>query len=343
MKRFVLASPGRVLESVYDLDLSDGAWIRQITRGISDFIDGGVGTLGCVIRFGDRVEMPVLSPVRADEEVPAFEHYLDATEKASGPRGIDVERFGQLFAAAGMGTLSVNRATSPAFQVFEREFAHTGIVDAAGLIVPHEDSRSFLFFTARQTQRSAVPTRAAARWVSLQRHIAAVYGLRRRLDEEAFNETEAVWFETNGSCVEAGPATRSDVRERLRQAVKMRERARSAATSSKRSDLETYWSRVVSGEFAILDRFDSDGRRYVIALPISRYGDALRGLSPRERDVLELLSEGLANKLIAYELGISTTAVSTHLNTIYRKLAIDDRAALVQLVRTLRRSGRWAT
>jgi DNA-binding NarL/FixJ family response regulator len=48
-------------------------------------------------------------------------------------------------------------------------------------------------------------------------------------------------------------------------------------------------------------------------------------LSPREREVLTLLVEGLPNKLIARRLEISEKTVKTHLTSIFRALGVTDR------------------
>lgn len=55
------------------------------------------------------------------------------------------------------------------------------------------------------------------------------------------------------------------------------------------------------------------------------------GLSEREREVLQLVGEGLPNKRIAQRLGITERTVKGHLTTIYRQLGVTDRlqAALV--------------
>ena len=49
------------------------------------------------------------------------------------------------------------------------------------------------------------------------------------------------------------------------------------------------------------------------------------GLSAREAEVLALLVEGLANKLIARRLEISEKTVKTHLTAIFRTLGVTDR------------------
>jgi DNA-binding NarL/FixJ family response regulator len=51
----------------------------------------------------------------------------------------------------------------------------------------------------------------------------------------------------------------------------------------------------------------------------------LEELTPRELDVLSLLSEGLTNKAIAQRLGISEYTVKFHVNTIFRKLGVQSR------------------
>ena len=54
-----------------------------------------------------------------------------------------------------------------------------------------------------------------------------------------------------------------------------------------------------------------------------------QGLSPREMEVLELLSEGITNKTIAVRLGISAETVRTHLGRIYEKLHVQGRTEAV--------------
>jgi DNA-binding NarL/FixJ family response regulator len=57
--------------------------------------------------------------------------------------------------------------------------------------------------------------------------------------------------------------------------------------------------------------------------------DPLDGVSPREREVLGLLLEGLPNKLIAVRLGISEKTVKTHLTAVFRQIGVTDRVQAV--------------
>jgi DNA-binding NarL/FixJ family response regulator len=50
-------------------------------------------------------------------------------------------------------------------------------------------------------------------------------------------------------------------------------------------------------------------------------------LSPREREVLALVAEGLPNKTVARRLGISEKTVKTHLTSVFTTLGVTDRTA----------------
>ena len=53
-------------------------------------------------------------------------------------------------------------------------------------------------------------------------------------------------------------------------------------------------------------------------------------LTPAERDVVKLVSEGLANKDIATRLFVSPRTVETHLTHVYTKLGLSSRVQLAQ-------------
>ena len=59
------------------------------------------------------------------------------------------------------------------------------------------------------------------------------------------------------------------------------------------------------------------------------------GLSPREREVLQLLATGIGNRAIAARLVIGEQTVKTHLINVFRKLGVTTRTAAVQRARDL--------
>lgn len=60
--------------------------------------------------------------------------------------------------------------------------------------------------------------------------------------------------------------------------------------------------------------------------------DRTAALTPRERHVAQLAADGRTRREIASELGLSVRTVGNHLNRVYDKLGVSDRAALLALL-----------
>lgn len=67
------------------------------------------------------------------------------------------------------------------------------------------------------------------------------------------------------------------------------------------------------------------------SINFSSYQNSLNpfGLSPREKDIMRLLAQGLLYKEIACELGISIFTVKNHLKKIYPKLGASNRSEAI--------------
>ncbi|KQW51264.1 MULTISPECIES: response regulator transcription factor [unclassified Roseateles] len=79
------------------------------------------------------------------------------------------------------------------------------------------------------------------------------------------------------------------------------------------------------------------GRRAPPAEPFdgNPQAQASLGISPREREVLELLAAGLANKEIAERLHVSPHTVKTHVTRLYEKLDARRRTEAILKAREL--------
>jgi predicted ATPase/DNA-binding SARP family transcriptional activator/DNA-binding CsgD family transcriptional regulator len=95
-----------------------------------------------------------------------------------------------------------------------------------------------------------------------------------------------------------------------------------------------------------------DAVAYAVSTPVDEpeyAGDAfslpsteeLASLSPREREIASLVSEGLTNRRISDRLGISQRTVDTHVGNILRKLGLTSRARLAACIDYDRETGSW--
>jgi DNA-binding NarL/FixJ family response regulator len=88
--------------------------------------------------------------------------------------------------------------------------------------------------------------------------------------------------------------------------------------------------RIVAGAMRLLLDGRRDAHRRYDTAPI--LAERLQRLTPRERQVLSLAAEGLSNKAIARQLGISPKTVEIHRSKVMSKMEVASTGALIRLV-----------
>jgi DNA-binding NarL/FixJ family response regulator len=63
--------------------------------------------------------------------------------------------------------------------------------------------------------------------------------------------------------------------------------------------------------------------------PPAPAADPFPDLTPREREILDLLAAGLSNTVIGTRLGLASKTVANNVSTIFTKLAVADRATAI--------------
>ncbi|HEY0169400.1 MAG TPA: response regulator transcription factor [Jatrophihabitans sp.] len=76
-----------------------------------------------------------------------------------------------------------------------------------------------------------------------------------------------------------------------------------------------------------------DPRVAVALLPNRQPTSVLEQLSSREREVLALATQGLANKQIGRSLGIAERTVKVHLGNVFRRIGVSDRTSAAMWAR----------
>ncbi len=107
--------------------------------------------------------------------------------------------------------------------------------------------------------------------------------------------------------------------------------------SSGADQMRTALSKVMAGEIWVPPDLDlsasTDSESSQLAAKLST-------LTPQQVRVLMMLSQGLLNKQIAYELGVSEATVKAHVSAILQKLDVDSRTQAVIVANKID-SGQW--
>jgi len=311
--------PIAIVECSYALQGSESEWIDRLLEAVAPAIDQGIGAYGFTYRWHEG--RPVFVAFASGN--PVWEDVIrERRDNASADYIANV-----IGAKKSSYTISQQVARLPlrVSEWNEKSFRWLGFVDV--LMVHAADPDGGLLLMSPLTEKQAVPARDVARWQRITTHMAAALRLRRRINQETI-EDEAV-LSPSGSVLHAtGVAKQADARERLRAAARAMDRARGPLRRNDPQEALELWRALCAGRWSLVDRFESDGRRYLIAHRNQPHLPDLRGLSQREASVAAFAQLGQTNKEIVYTLGISPSSVATHLSAALRKLGLSSRAAL---------------
>ena len=127
-----------------------------------------------------------------------------------------------------------------------------------------------------------------------------------------------------------GAAKLRDARAALMEAAARIERLRGPVHRRDPHRAVARWKALVDARWSLVDYFEQDGKRYVLAERNDQDAAPFVLLTPRERQVVSLAAVGHANKMIGYELGISVSTAGVLLSRAAKKLGVRSRAALVE-------------
>lgn len=197
-------------------------------------------------------------------------------------------------------------------------------------VVGHTGDGHLVMLSAALNRTARPSALQRRRWPRVAAHVAAGLRVRRWVRRRVLDEgAVAAVLDPSGRVLDARVDARSaSARECLRQAVRRIDVARSARGRAESDGALAAWEALVAGRWSLVDRFDADGRRWIVAVQADPMHPDPRGLSKRERQVATFVGLGHATKRIAYALGLSTTSVTTHASRAAAKLGLRSRAEL---------------
>jgi DNA-binding CsgD family transcriptional regulator len=319
-----------IVEAAYDLQGDTRAWLSRLLDHVAPKLDRGLG-----------VGVSVYGPGVRPEEALVDTRGVDASRRDAAK--VMITAYPDLFrrlmlepgpacttAAEKMGlTEEQTRSWRPYV-----EFVHSvGIRDYVAVV--SRDASGYAVFFSAASPDGRRPTRYdRALWNRIATHISAGARLSRASPGlqpgDVAAGAEAV-LSPSGAIAHAEPqAQGAGSREAIRRAARAIDRARSKARGNDDEALDL-WLGLVSGRWSLVDRFDTDGRRFLVACRNDPQVNDPRALTLRERQVLAYSAMGHPLKLIAYSLGLSVSTVSARRTQAMRKLGLRTQADVVGL------------
>lgn len=318
----MIASEVDVVEAAYRVDGRDfAAWAEGLLEATAGLLDRGLGVALWHVSLSDVRDLgshtrntPPLYLEGADdlfEQVP-----LKRWRKSFGR---------SVWIGEGIDLLG------PPFDAYIRTQVEKryGAQSIFGAVVRASATRS-LYLNA-PLPRAGEPTYDRRLWLRVMMHIGAASRLVPPGREREASEDDAV-LSPSGSVEHAEAHAREpDVRSQLGQAAQAIEYARTRRGRADPHAALAMWRGLVDGRWSLIERLDTDGRRFYVA---RRNAPCVREnhlLTHRERQVMALAGCAYSNAEIAYALGIAEGTVGSHLTRGMKKMGVARRIELVAL------------
>jgi DNA-binding CsgD family transcriptional regulator len=317
-----------VIESAYQMEADLSGWLSGILDASSSELEAGRGM--CAYLYDASSGQPRIQAFAAKNTAIQRDHVERCM--MSSPARVGRKVLGSMCATA-TEIAGPSFDTSPTGQML----AGLGIADF--LLVNGLDPTGHGFWLGTLLpQATKLGARKRASWSRVAAHLAASYRLRRKLDRLGFLDrpvkgAEAI-LTADGKVAHAELAATSRVSQRvLRAGAAAIDRARGRLRKTDPEQAVAEWKGLIAARWTLLDHFESDGKRFLLACENQASADRLISLSPRERQALSYASLGHTNKLIAYEMGIAASTVGVLLYRAGQKLRVGSREELIAAYR----------
>lgn len=324
-----------VLEAFYALDRSDDDWLSQSLLALSR-VSGPAHDYTAFFYDASDVEHPKVSnPCRLGPLPPEL----------TGVWGVFQSTLTPAFARATFRSLFVGSGRQTALDFMgpilaERERHGHGDIFYVNALDPTGIGCALLF-SAREPQFK-LQSGDKALLERIANHLAAACRCRRRLSRalgglpgggapgKPISDFAEAVVDTEGRVVHAEGAAREEAaREQIRAAAATIEAARSASGRRDGSRALEVWHPLTAARWTLVDSFESDGKRYIVAQENQAEAPDFGAFTDRERQVVVHAALGQTNKEIAYMLGISDSTVRVLVARAARRIGVRTRRDLL--------------
>ncbi len=306
-----------VIAASYTFNADLPSWTRGVQEALAPAVDLGQGTLASVVLLGDRsLRIEHLHRAGGASRVHEAVVWLSALLAREKLR----EAF---FNGRVIGSSSEHYDSGDLAAMTERA-SSVRSRDALGFCVNDGVEHGFMLVAPART-RIALARQPRAVIKRIGQHVATGLRLQRVVSSAALDDpaVEAIFDRAGRPQHLLGMLRAGRALDRLRELVAERIGARE-------SDLAEgpAWDAVVAGRWSLVDRFDADRRRFIVAYRNPPGVVDPRSLTEREECVATLAALGRSNKEIAVDLGISDSSVANSLASALTKLGLDSRTLL---------------
>lgn len=314
-----------VVEAVYaDLERRDPeAWLREMLSVVTSCAGEGLGGIAHRYRLVGPPSAWQISPPVVHEAPPSLVNIV--AESFGRASAQELARWARAVGPTGTFSRLTGMSQEDLPSASGGRAARVGVGDQLYLNASDVDDNG-LVFVINIGERRKLALAEARRLAMISAHLTAAMRLMSRL---ARLNDPAVIFEPDGR---PAHVTRGHepMLTPLRRRVVTIDRARGRGRRLDPDRALESWRALVDGRYTLIDRFESDGRRYVVAHRNAPEVSDPRGLTRTESVVAAWAARGHSDKLIAYELGMRPGTVSGLMARVFHKLGVRSRTAMAE-------------
>jgi DNA-binding CsgD family transcriptional regulator len=327
----------RIIEAGYAPAASDEAWMAGVMEPFEP-LTRGMGVMSGIVDFdegGPRVGNWVPRGAVPEGLAPGWQamygylgqHFPDSLRNLLSPNP----------SVICWATERVSCLPGAALPAARELLGRARFKDALGVLAAEPSGPSFLV-TVPYREEVTVPPRTLRQLARATAHLCSALRLRRRAlasgDEVGglAPDVEAV-LEPSGKLQHARHGAEGKAeRESLSGIVRRVERARGRLRRTDPEEALAIWLALFDGRWSVVERTESDGRRFLLARRNPPGERDPIALTQGERDVLACVARGHSNKYTGYLLGVATSTVATRLESARKKLGLPSRREAIEML-----------